>query len=105
VDLTAERFVADPFGSGARMYRTGDLVRWTRDGELEYLGRTDFQVKFRGQRIELGEIEAALSQLPGVRGAVATAVGAERGMKSLVAGVVSDLDVDADESVRSGILA
>ncbi|MGV9666679.1 amino acid adenylation domain-containing protein [Nocardia niigatensis] len=69
--LTAERFVPDPFDNGGRLYRTGDLVRWTRTGELEYLGRTDFQVKLRGLRIELGEIEAVLAEHPSVARAIA----------------------------------
>ncbi len=71
-DLTAERFIPDPFGgvSGVRLYRTGDLVRWLPDGSIDFLGRLDHQVKLRGLRIELGEIEAALAALPGIRQAV-----------------------------------
>ncbi|MBF6327865.1 amino acid adenylation domain-containing protein [Nocardia transvalensis] len=96
--LTAERFVADPFsGTGERMYRTGDLVRWNRDGVLEYLGRTDFQVKLRGLRIELGEIEAALVALPQVRQAAAVVASEPRLGDRLVAyvGTASDFDPDA----------
>ncbi|KAJ9430614.1 amino acid adenylation domain-containing protein [Pantoea sp. YR343] len=72
-DLTSQRFVAAPFAEGERMYRTGDIASWRADGAVEYLGRSDDQLKMRGQRIEPGEIEQALVALPGVAQAVVAA--------------------------------
>ncbi|WP_123639722.1 amino acid adenylation domain-containing protein, partial [Raoultella ornithinolytica] len=72
-DLTASRFIADPFAAGERMYRTGDVARWLDNGAVEYLGRSDDQLKIRGQRIELGEIDRVMSALPDVSLAVTNA--------------------------------
>jgi acyl carrier protein len=83
-DLTAQRFVKDPFGSDGRLYRTGDLVRWSPAGELEFLGRMDGQIKLRGHRIELGEIENALMRHADVAEAAAVARG-EGMARSIVA--------------------
>lgn len=89
--LTADRFVANPYATGERMYRTGDLVRWVEcDGraELEYQGRSDFQVKVRGFRIELGEIDAALQRQPDIDFALTLGVETGSGATALVAYVV-----------------
>ncbi|MFL6286654.1 MAG: amino acid adenylation domain-containing protein, partial [Pyrinomonadaceae bacterium] len=85
-ELTAERFVADPFSdeAGARLYRTGDLVRYLPNGELEYVGRQDGQVKLRGYRVELGEVEAAVSSHPSVQSCVVI-LREDEGEKRLVA--------------------
>jgi amino acid adenylation domain-containing protein len=86
-DLTAERFLPDPFGwgPGSRLYRTGDLGRLRDDGLVEYLGRADFQVKIRGFRIELGEIEACLAEHPGVREVCVAVVESVAGDPAIVA--------------------
>ena len=86
-ELTAEKFIADPFsdGAGARLYRTGDLARYLPDGDIEYLGRMDDQVKIRGFRIELGEIELVLAGFSGVREAVVAVREDIPGDKQLVA--------------------
>ncbi|MDR4495603.1 MAG: amino acid adenylation domain-containing protein [Nitrospirales bacterium] len=90
-DLTAERFMPNPFSTypGARLYRTGDLARYRADGHLEFLGRMDRQVKLRGYRIELGEIEAVLAEHPAVQAAVAVVREDTPGEKQLVGYVVS----------------
>ena len=89
-ELTAEKFVANPFVPGERMYRTGDLARWLPDGNIEYLGRIDHQVKIRGYRIELGEIEAQLLQMAPVKEAIVTARENEQGQNELIAYMVAE---------------
>ena len=108
-DLTADRFVADPYGpSGTRMYRTGDVVRWRADGLLDYVGRRDFQVKIRGQRIELAEVEAALLRLPGVAQAAALVHHDDVVGDSLVGYVIAEtgtsIDTDGLRTELRGLL-
>ncbi|HEX2268278.1 MAG TPA: condensation domain-containing protein, partial [Pyrinomonadaceae bacterium] len=93
-DLTAERFVPNPFGERMRLYRTGDVVKWRAEGELEYIERCDQQVKVRGYRIELGEIEAVLNEHPSVKESVAAVKEDDLGNKRLVAYIVEEPETE-----------
>ena len=110
-DLTASRFIADPFAPGERMYRTGDVARWLTNGAVEYLGRSDDQLKIRGQRIELGEIDRVMLALPDVGQAVshacvfnqAAATGGDA--RQLVGYLVSDSGLPLDTAALKARLA
>ncbi|MFE6744827.1 amino acid adenylation domain-containing protein [Kitasatospora purpeofusca] len=105
-DLTAERFVPDPYGpAGSRLYRTGDLARVLDGGAIEFLGRIDTQVKLRGYRIELGEIEAVLTANPAVRDAVVLVRESATGEKSLAAYVVPEGGEFAADTLRADLAA
>jgi amino acid adenylation domain-containing protein/non-ribosomal peptide synthase protein (TIGR01720 family) len=102
--LTAERFVADPFGQqGERLYRTGDLARWRRDGQVEYLGRLDHQIKIRGYRIELGEIEAQLLRQPAVREAVAAIKEGPQGARLIAYVALQDGQTEDGGTLRESL--
>ncbi len=101
-DLTAERYLPNPFADG-RMYRTGDLVRWRTDGRLDFLGRADFQVKLRGYRVELGEIESVIDQHAGVQQSVVVAREDTPGVVQLVGYLLADGTVD-EAALRQGML-
>ena len=99
-DLTKEKFVQNPFRKGDRLYRTGDLARWAHDGNIEFIGRRDHQVKLRGFRIELGEIENAISVVEGVRQACVTLQEGTNGDKRLVAYAVTEGEIDRERIQR-----
>ncbi|WP_053375085.1 non-ribosomal peptide synthetase [Paenibacillus sp. FJAT-27812] len=96
-EMSAEKFVPNPYEHGERMYKTGDLARWRADGLIEYLGRIDQQVKIRGYRIELSEIDAALLKQPGLKEACVVACEDANGQKALCAYYVSEAELSASE--------
>ncbi len=104
-ELTAQRFLPDPFEPEGRMYKTGDLVRWLPTGDLEYLGRTDYQVKVRGFRIELAEIETQLRQSPEVQEAVVSVITDDAGDDRLVAYFVPSQHARVEERTLRSVLA
>ncbi|MFD3262297.1 amino acid adenylation domain-containing protein [Paenibacillus lentus] len=99
-ELTEQKFVDNPFAPGEKMYRTGDLARWNQEGFMEFLGRTDFQVKINGYRIELGEIESALLKHPNIRETCVNEVREAEGQPKICAYYVANSNLDKPEELK-----
>ncbi len=104
-DLTSEKFIENPFSEGKKLYRTGDLVKWREDGNIEYLGRLDFQVKIRGLRIELGEIENAILLHPGIKECIVNAWEKQPGDLHLVSYIVCEKGTNIESAELQGFLS